>query len=72
MDRTPVTSSNVASIGYDPATQELHVGFKGRDGESVYSYSGVPKDVYDGLMASESKGGFLNSHIKGKYGHSKL
>jgi KTSC domain len=71
MERTSVTSSNVASIGYDPTTQELHVGFKGKDGESVYSYAGVPKDVYDALMAADSKGGFLNSSIKGTYSHSK-
>jgi hypothetical protein len=72
MERTAVTSSNVASIGYDPTTQELHVGFKGKDGEAVYSYAGVPKDVYDGLMAADSKGGFINSHIKGIHAHSKL
>lgn len=73
MERTSVTSSNVASVGYDPANQELHVGFKTKDGgEAVYSYPGVPKDLYDKLMSADSKGGFINAHIKGRYAHSKL
>lgn len=65
MNRTPVSSSNVASIGYDPTTQTLEVGFKNG---SVYQYSGVPATIYVGLMETDkvgaSVGSYLNVNVK--------
>lgn len=61
--RTPVDSSNVRSIGYDPATQELHVEFHSTPG-TVYVYSGVPPEKHAALMAAESKGSALHTTIK--------
>ena len=47
MKRTPVKSSNIKSIGFDPEKRELEVEFSsGR----VYNYSAVPVDVYDALI----------------------
>lgn len=61
---TGVASSMVASIGYNAATSELIVQFlSGR----VYRYSGVPIDVYDGLMAAPSKGQFMRSEVIGSF-----
>lgn len=69
MDRTPVISSDILSIGYDPDSQILEIEFlKG----SVYQYSGVPAAEYDGIMAADSKGKYFNAHIKKTYSYTKL
>lgn len=70
MDYTPVSSSNVAAIGYDDASSTLGVQFL--DG-SEYHYYGVPRDLYDGLMGAQSKGGFLSQFIKkGGFKYSRI
>lgn len=69
MNRTPVSSSNVAEIGYDPATMTLEVAF--RDG-SVYQYFDVPETVYQEFMGAPSKGQFLHANIKNIYRYLKL
>ena len=66
--RTPVSSSNVKSVGHDPDTNTLEVEFK--DG-SVYHYHDVPKDEYEQLIAVKSVGGYIHANIKGSYKHSK-
>jgi hypothetical protein len=64
MNRTPVTSTNVASIGYDPNTMTLEVEF--RNG-SVYQYFDVPETVYQELASASSVGTYLNQNIKVAY-----
>lgn len=64
VERQPVTSSNVASIGYDGETETLEVGFvKG----TVYQYQGVPQSIYEEFVASSSKGSYLNRVIKVRF-----
>jgi KTSC domain-containing protein len=61
MDRQPVTSESLASVGYDAATPMLEVEFTtGR----VYRYFGVPARVYADLMAASSLGAFFNARIR--------
>lgn len=69
MERTPVSSSNVSSIGYDADSQTLEVEF---NNGAVYQYSGVPEYEYDGIMNADSKGKYLHSNIKSRYSFSKL
>jgi hypothetical protein len=69
MDREMVESSNVLSIGYEPTSSTLEVEFK--DG-GVYQYYNVPDPIYQQLMASESKGKFLNVYIKPAYPYSRV
>jgi len=69
MDRTPVSSSNIVSIGYDPDTSTLEVEFKGG---AVYHYFNVPENIHVGLMAAASHGTYLNKYVKGTYKYSKL
>ncbi len=64
MQREPVTSSNIASIGYDEEAQTLEVEFL--TGET-YQYFDVPMSVYQELMSTASHGRYLNQYIKGKY-----
>lgn len=61
MERTPVSSSNIGSIGYDANMQILEIEFlSGR----VYQYFGVPVEVYEGLMSAGSHGKFFNYNIR--------
>ena len=65
-----VDSSNVEAIGYDPATQELHVRFL-KSGET-YVYYNVEECVFNEIMQADSKGQYLNLNIKGRYDFGKL
>ncbi|ARK94267.1 KTSC domain-containing protein [Burkholderia pseudomallei] len=69
MERTPVSSSNISSIGYDADNQVLEVEFVNG---SVYSYSGVPPGEYEGFMNADSKGKYLHANIKNRYSFIKL
>jgi hypothetical protein len=65
VDRIRVSSTNVASIGYEAETETLEVEFANG---SIYQYSRVPQHRWDGLLNASSKGTYLNNHIrKGPY-----
>ncbi|MDB2343105.1 KTSC domain-containing protein [Porticoccaceae bacterium] len=40
--------------------------------EIVYVYSGVPVEVYEGLLSSHAKGSYVNREIKNKFHYSKV
>ena len=69
MERTPVSSSDIATIGYDEDNQILEVEFKNG---SVYQYTGVPPSEHGGIMNAESKGKYLHANIKKRYSYVKL
>jgi len=69
MERNPVESSNLKSIGYDPDEEILEIEFKGG---SLYQYFKIPLSVYLDLLAAPSKGHFLNVAIKEAYRFKKL
>jgi hypothetical protein len=54
-------SSHVAAIKYNPETRELFIRF---NDDSEYQYSGVPEKIWEELLASGSKGRFVNVVIK--------
>lgn len=63
-----VDSSNIEAIGYDDASQELHVQFLSG---GYYVYYQVPRQIFDNLMAAPSKGSFLNREVKRVYQFAK-
>ena len=69
MNRTPVESSNLKSVGYDPDAETLEVEFYHG---GIYEYYGVPPHVHQELMSASSLGKYLDSEIKGKYGYKKI
>lgn len=69
MNRIPVSSSNIASVGYDPNTQTLEVEF---NSGSIYQYFDVAQTIYEALISAESVGKFLNAQIKGYYRYAKV
>lgn len=62
-------SSNIAKLGYDAETKTFNVRFLNG---GVYQYSGVPKAVYDAVMAADSKGSALFRLVIGKYEHRRV
>jgi hypothetical protein len=68
MERNPVISSNIASIGYDETTSTLEVEFLNG---GVYHYYDVPDSIYKDLLAAPSHGQYLVAYIKGRYRYSK-
>lgn len=70
MKRIKVESSNLASVGYDLKTETLEIEFQNG---GIYQYSGVSKNVYDGLMNAESKGKYFIQNIKDAgYSYTKM
>lgn len=69
MNRQTVTSSNIASIGYDANSQTLEIEFLNG---GVYQYFDVPQYVYEELMNASSHGQYLAQNIKGVYRFSKV
>lgn len=70
MNRTPVKSSNLSSVGYDSATQTLEVEFHST---GVYQYLNVPAYRHAGLMSAASHGEYFDAYIKkGGYSYHKL
>ena len=67
--RVPIRSSNIASVGYDSPSLTLQVEF--RDG-ALYEYDGVPRRVYDDLLASPSAGSYFHRAVKGAYRYRRI
>lgn len=69
MERIPVTSSNIASVGYDTNSATLEVEFNnGR----IYRYFDVPISQYDGLMNASSKGTYFYKNIQNQYKYTEI
>ncbi|MDP3914650.1 MAG: KTSC domain-containing protein [Bacteroidota bacterium] len=64
IERTPVASSNIASVGYDAEKQILEIELQHG---AIYQYLGVPKEVYNGLLNAGSIGSYFMNEIKTKF-----
>jgi hypothetical protein len=69
MERTAVSSSNIAEIGYESVTMTLEIAFLNG---TVYQYFDVPEPVYQGFMGPGSKGKYFHANIKNSYRCTKL
>lgn len=69
MIRQSVSSSNIKSVGYDPASETLEIEFKGG---AVYQYSGVPGIMHDELINADSIGSFFARNIRNEYNYKKV
>ena len=65
MDRQPVESSLIRSVGYAPTASILEVELA--ESGRVYRYFDVPYSLFEELMAAESKGAYFNDHIRDMY-----
>jgi hypothetical protein len=64
MQREPVESSVIASMGYDAAWRVLELEF--RQTEEIYGYFDVPPEEYAAFRSAESKGVYLNTIFKSR------
>lgn len=60
--------SVVSAIRYSSDNATLRIIFVSG---MVYDYKNVPEQVYKEMKSSESKGAYLNLHIKGHYTFDK-
>lgn len=67
MVMTPVSSSDLSSVGYENGT--LYIKF---NSGGLYAYSGVPVSVYNALMSAASHGKYFHANIKNNYSYSKI
>lgn len=67
MNRIPVESSNLKSIGYDPEQQILEIEFRGN---VVWQYRNVPMSVWLELESAPSKGKYFQSQIRERFASS--
>jgi len=61
MLRKSVSSSNLASVGYDVQSQTLEIEF---NNGGIYQYLAVPASVHYGLMNASSHGEYFDLHVK--------
>lgn len=64
MKLDPVTSSNIAAVGYDHATRTLGVQFKSGH---LFHYQGVEPHQHAALLGADSVGKHFHAHIKSKF-----
>ncbi|RIJ66352.1 KTSC domain-containing protein [Rummeliibacillus sp. POC4] len=69
MEMKAVTSSKLASVGYNSSAMILRIEFI-KDG--VFEYYGVPELYYKGLMEADSPGRYFKQFIKDKYRFVRL
>jgi len=63
IERTPVRSSALQSVGYDQEQRVLEIEFTNG---AVYRYFDVRPEVHRGLMAAESHGRYFHQHVRNK------
>jgi hypothetical protein len=69
MDRVPVSSTNIATVGYDETIATLEIEFHSG---GVYQYYNVPANVHLELMTASSTGGYFARNIKNVYACTKV
>ena len=69
MERQPVVSSNLVSVGYDESKEVLEVEF---GGGGVYQYQAVPKQIFEEFMAAPSMGRYFYSNIRDRFQTEKV
>ena len=65
----PVSSSNIAAVGYDAENESVYVQFL--DG-STYAYKGVREHEFENLRTAPSVGSYLNRNYKNVYPYERM
>jgi ATP-dependent DNA helicase RecG len=67
--RIPLSSSNIASAGYDAGKKILEIEFHHG---AIYQFNDVPKEVFEGLISANSVGSYYMNEVKNKFENVKL
>jgi KTSC domain len=65
MDRQPVDSRLIRSVGYDLTSSILEIELL--ESSRIYRYFDVPYSIAEELMTAESKGAYFNEQIRDMY-----
>lgn len=69
MNRNPVASSSLVSVGYDEQAQTLEIEF---NNGGIYQYYNINSGLFEQFMQAPSKGQFLHVYIKNAYAYSRV
>jgi len=69
VEREPVASTSLKSVGYDSDHKLLEIEFRSLD---VYAYRDVPVWAYEGLMTARSKGRYFDARIRNRYPYERV
>lgn len=69
MKRKYIKSASILYVKYDEENLILEVEY---NNGGVYRYYGVPRAEYNKLMDAESRGAYMNKHIKTNYKTIKI
>ncbi|HVX56934.1 MAG TPA: KTSC domain-containing protein [Candidatus Saccharimonadales bacterium] len=61
MKRSPVKSSNLKTVGYDPATKTLEVEFHSG---AVHQYAGITPGAHQALVRAPSIGSHFHQYFR--------
>ena len=65
----PVSSSNIAAVGYDAKNQWVYVRFLD---SSLYAYKGVAQHEFENLLTAPTVGAYLNRNFKNVYPYERM
>jgi len=66
---TPVQSSTIKAIGYDPASKTMAIEF---NHGGLYQYADVPPETHKAFMEAKSIGNHFHVHIRPKHDGVKV
>ena len=69
MERENMSSSNLASVGYDEENEILEIEF---NHGGIYQHFNVPISEYKALMSADSHGKYFAANIRNDYEYQKL
>ncbi|MEQ1852190.1 MAG: KTSC domain-containing protein [Chthoniobacteraceae bacterium] len=69
IERKAVKSSDLASVGYDQKSRVLEIEFHSG---GIYRYHEVPREIFDRLLAAESKGRFFAGQIRHRFRFERI
>lgn len=68
IERKPVKSHTILTMGFDDLTKRLQVEFRNK---SVYTYYDVPKFIYERALTKNSINSYLNKTVYNHYKQKK-
>lgn len=70
-----IESSNIAEVGYDPASRTLGIRFKARQGQEkgdLWHYVLVPAEQFQAMMAAPSIGSHFSKMTRPRFNGKKI
>ncbi|MEN9560534.1 MAG: hypothetical protein RLZZ502_1745 [Pseudomonadota bacterium] len=69
MNRTPLRSTQIKSLGYDAGRRLMEVELTGG---TIMAYSGVSQSVYDGLLRASNPQSYYRDRIEEEFTGIKI